>query len=61
VVSRQRDSWTTGAEGTARLALWRRVGVKLRRFGGTNRLGKRGIERPAIAEQLMEEVCGREN
>ena len=23
--------------------------------------GKRGIESPAIAEQLMEEVCGREN
>ena len=23
--------------------------------------GKRGIESPAMAEQLMEEVCGREN
>ena len=23
--------------------------------------GKRGIESPAIAEQLMEEVCGQEN
>src|SRR5438045_4188561 len=30
--------------------------------GGTeSSAGKRGTESPAIAEQLMEEVCGREN
>jgi|SRR5664280_310783 len=29
--------------------------------GTESSAGKRGIESPAIAEQLMEEVCGREN
>jgi RNA-directed DNA polymerase len=29
--------------------------------GTESSVGKRGIESPAIAEQLMEEVCGREN
>jgi len=31
------------------------------REGTESSAGKRGIESPAIAEQLMEEVCGREN
>ena len=31
------------------------------RKGTESSAGKRGIESPAIAEQLMEEVCGREN
>jgi RNA-directed DNA polymerase len=29
--------------------------------GTESSAGKRGVESPAIAEQLMEEVCGREN
>ena len=29
--------------------------------GTESSAGKRGIESPAIGEQLMEEVCGREN
>ena len=29
--------------------------------GTESSAGKRGTESPAIAEQLMEEVCGREN
>src|ERR1700674_5460549 len=31
------------------------------REGTESSAGKRGTESPAIAEQLMEEVCGREN
>jgi hypothetical protein len=29
--------------------------------GAESSAGKRGMESPAIAEQLMEEVCGQEN
>lgn len=64
-VSRQRDSWTTGGRTTSSCwPSWRRIGVKPRRASrkGPNRLRESaGIESPAIAEQLMEEVCGREN
>jgi hypothetical protein len=42
-------------------AFWYQAEKELLREGTETSAGKRGTESPAITEQLMEEVCGREN